>query len=64
MKQSCHETMSFTFLNGNLFQMDAIAQPLRVPRILPLNALKELENHAVSCLLSPVHEQNPLAQNG
>ncbi len=72
MKQSCREIMSFTFLSGNLFQMDTIAQTLRALRILPLNALKEFENQPagarrkilVSCILSPVQEQNPLAQNG
>ncbi|GEM_PF-3918422 len=56
--------MFFTFLSGNLFQMDAIARTLRALRILPLNALKELESHqpagarlqdGVSCILSLVH---------
>ncbi len=70
--------MFFTFLSGNLFQMDAIDQTLRTLRILPLNALKELENRqpaaarlqdGVSCILSPVHRTKSagtewLVQNG
>ena len=50
----------------SIFRLQAgvFLQTQRAGSILPLPALKGLENHKVSCSLSPCQKQNILPQNG
>jgi hypothetical protein len=54
----CALSSSFRLQAGVCFQTR------RAGSILPLTALKGLENHQVSCALSPCQKQNILPQNG
>ncbi|VAW22027.1 hypothetical protein MNBD_ALPHA11-884 [hydrothermal vent metagenome] len=56
--------MSLTYLSSGLLKMDIIPQTFQALRILLVNALINLENHAVSGVFSPAHKQNTLTQNG
>jgi hypothetical protein len=51
---------------SSIFRLQAgvFLQTRRAGSILPLTALKGLENQTVSCDLSPCHKQNILPQNG
>jgi len=54
----------FAFSSIFRLQADVFLQTQRVGSILPLTALKSLENRTVSCDLSPCQKQNILPQNG
>jgi len=51
---------------SSIFRLQAgvFLQTRRAGSILPLTALKGLENRMVSCALSPCQKQNILPQNG
>jgi hypothetical protein len=58
------KTRLFAFSSIFRLQAGVFFQTRRAGSILPLTALKGLENRAVSCDLSPCQKQNILPQNG
>ncbi len=64
MKQIVRKGRFLLFRATICYQMGPLFQTLRALLILPLNALRTLENRLVSCAFAPVQKQNQLAQNG